>query len=265
MPLRRFRRAVLCLLAVVLTPLCMADLARAEEIIVSHTYLMGDSETKNQARAACLAEAKRAILERAGTYSRVVSEMRDFEITKDVVQSFAGAIVKATVLKEEVAMVGQSMALTCTVAGEVDMASLEAQARRMMEAKTPAASSGTGGSSGSGGGVAGIPKSLPNQPDAELLREKMGLRNDMLAEQRDATFLAANLVEKGMTFDQVARLAGDPTAQVDGPRFQCLSYGRTWVVFEHGRVACVRRALSWSARQQTECHCDGFAGDLHLR
>ena len=265
MPLRRLRLAVLCLLAVSVTPLCAAGLALAEEIIVSHTYLMGDSETKNQARAACLIEAKRAILERAGTYSRVVSEMRDFEITKDVVQSFAGAIVKATVLKEEVAMVGQSMALTCTVAGEVDMASLEAQAKRLMESRPPAASPGTGGSPGSGGGVAGVPRSLPNQPDSELLQEKMALRNEMLGEQRDATFLAANLVEKGMTFEQVGRLAGDPTAQVDGPRFQCLSYGRTWVVFQHGRVACVRRALGWSARQQTECHCDGFGGDFHLR
>lgn len=253
------------LLAVLVALFLPAIPGWAEEIVVSHTYLMGDSETKNQARAACLAEAKRAILERAGTYSRVVSEMRDFEITRDVVQSFAGAIVKATVIKEEVAMVGQSMALTCTVAGEVDMASLEAQAKRMMEARLPSPAPPGAPGEQRPGTVPGVPKSLPNQPDADLLREKMDLRREMLTEQRDATFLAAQLTEKGMTFDQVAQLAGEPTAQVDGPRHQCLRHGNTWVVYQHGRVVCVRRALGKSGTPQGECHCNGFAGDFYLR
>ncbi|GAB7078661.1 hypothetical protein [Megalodesulfovibrio paquesii] len=255
--------AVLLSLSAVLHP----GLAAAEEIVVTHTYIMGDAESKNQARAACLAEAKRAILERAGTFSRVMSELKDFELTRDVVQSFSGAIIKATVIKEEVAMSGQSMALTCTVAGEVDMASLEAQAKRLMESRPTFSGSGSSGTSSglSNATTPGIPKSLPNQPDREYLEEKMGMRSEMLQGSRDATFVAANLVEKGMTYEQVSQLAGPPTGQLDGPRFQCRSHGKAWVVYQAGRVVCVRRALGWSQRQQSECHCDGFAGDFHLR
>lgn len=281
-------RALLACLPLLVGPSAHA----AERITVSHTYLLGDADSKNDARQACIREAKRRILEQAGTYSRVITEMREFVITKDVVQSLAAGVIKTTLEQESLSLSGQSTAYTCTVTGEVDLAAMEAQITKLREQLPPpddsqnspldAASPDTPGESashhtGSSPGAEAspshhydkrgprLPASIPNQPDQGLLQQKLRQREAMQQTMRDTTFFARHLPERGMPYDQVVALVGEPDGGLDGPRFQCRSHGKTWLVYRLGKLACIRRALSWSDPQQSDCHCDGLSTDFHLR
>ncbi len=269
------RLFVVLLSAVVLTLAMLTTPAVAEIITLSHTYHMGDADSKITARNACIQEARRAILEQAGTYSRVISEMRDFVVTHDVVQSISAGVIKTTLINEELSLVGQRPALTCTVAGEVDLAAMEAEVQRLRNSLPSPTGAGNGEDASRGDAAAAnatpppgsptLPGSIPNQPDGDMLSQKLAKREQMRKEMRDVTFLARHLPEKGMTYEQIAELVGEPDGGLDGPRYQCRSHGRTWIVYRLGKVACVRRSLSWSVPQHSECHCDGFAGDFHLR
>ena len=66
--------------------------AEAGEIIyASHKYTMGDNDTKNDARRICFLEAKRQAIEKAGTYLESTTEIRNFQLTRDEIRTFAGA------------------------------------------------------------------------------------------------------------------------------------------------------------------------------
>lgn len=250
-------------------------------ITVTHTYILGDADSKTQARSACLLEARRRILEQAGAFTQASSEMRDFVLTQDVVRTFAGAFVKTTLVSEEMGLSGQSPTLTCTVAGEVDTAELERlreefartlleQAKRMDLDSAAGQSAGQGAGQGAGQSSSpplpkGLPKSLPDTPPAAVLQEKFQQKAEIQRQNKEEAFLAAWLPEKGMTSSQVEQLLGQPQAGVDGPAYQCRDHGGAWVVYKQGRVSCIRRSLSWSAPQESDCHCDGFGGDFHLR
>ena len=62
---------------------------------LEHTYVMGDNDSKSEARRLCYLEAKRKLLEKAGTYMEVFSETADFRLTRDEIASFSGAVLKA--------------------------------------------------------------------------------------------------------------------------------------------------------------------------
>ena len=56
----------------------------------------------DDARQRCLLEAKRKILEQAGVYIESASEVKNFDLTKDKIASFAAAVMHITETKDEV-------------------------------------------------------------------------------------------------------------------------------------------------------------------
>lgn len=76
-----FRIFYLVFFTLILIP--SLSLAETKTIFADHRYVMGDNDSKNDARRMCFLEAKRRALEKAGTYIESRTEVKDFRLTKD--------------------------------------------------------------------------------------------------------------------------------------------------------------------------------------
>ena len=68
--------------------------AAPQEISAEGTYRLGDRDTRETAKKAALADAKRKIIEQAGVFVESYTEVNNFKMTKDQIKSTAGAIIK---------------------------------------------------------------------------------------------------------------------------------------------------------------------------
>lgn len=249
------------------------SLAAPESITVTHTYVMGDNESKNEARASCLAEAKRLIAEQAGAYVEVLSKTRNFKMEKDEVLSFTAALVRVKVEKEELAMEGKSLAITLTVSGEVDPEAVAERLDKLAEQRlaereredilprqeaVPPKKEETKKKQAANSVPASPPAAKTPPPRAAKPREAKARLAQGLEE---TTRLCLDVTEKGMTRGEVEYLLGAPRAVKKNPRFNYLGakYGHLWVVFRDDIVACVRSRLEYRPNAGGEAHCEGFA------
>ena len=61
----RVLSAITLLVVIILPPVAFAEV---QTFTATHTYILGDHDSKDDARQRCLLEAKRKILEQAGVY-----------------------------------------------------------------------------------------------------------------------------------------------------------------------------------------------------
>ncbi len=104
-------------------PFCFVPIVypSSETIYASYKYTMGDNDTKNDAKRICFIEAKRLAIEKAGTYIESSTEVKNFQLTRDEIRTFAGAIVKVDIASEEIKFVGESTVIFMTVKADVDI------------------------------------------------------------------------------------------------------------------------------------------------
>ena len=96
---------------------------------------MGDYDSKDDARQRCLLEVQRKILEQAGVYIESASEVKDFQLTKDTITSFAAAVMQVQDSKEEVGFQQGHMTLTLKLTAQVNLAAVgKLLAARQVEA-----------------------------------------------------------------------------------------------------------------------------------
>src|SRR5713101_3416673 len=107
------------LAALVLPPVAFAEV---QTFTATHTYILGDHDSKDDARQRCLLEAKRKILEQAGVYIESASEVKNFDLTKDKITSFAAAVMQVKDTKEEVSFQQGHMTMVLTLKADVDLA-----------------------------------------------------------------------------------------------------------------------------------------------
>jgi outer membrane protein assembly factor BamE (lipoprotein component of BamABCDE complex) len=94
--------------------------AATKSLTVAHTYLIGDNDSRNDARRLCLLEAKRKLLEEAGTYIEASSEVKNLELTKDQITSYSAAILRFETVQESMDFKNGQNALTLTVKADID-------------------------------------------------------------------------------------------------------------------------------------------------
>ena len=107
------------LLAMLILPICV--FAENQTFTATHTYILGDHDSKDDARQRCLLEAKRKVLEQAGVYIESASEVKNFDLTKDKITSFAAAVMQVKDTKEEVGFQQGHMTLTLKLTAQVDL------------------------------------------------------------------------------------------------------------------------------------------------
>lgn len=116
--------------AILLFIIFLPNLSFAEKYISKHVYIMGDNDTKNEARKLCLMEAKRKIVEQAGTYISSRTEITNMELSSDEIMAFSASVLKSKIVNERWFFQGTNLALELTVEATVDS---EAFTRRVNE------------------------------------------------------------------------------------------------------------------------------------
>ena len=120
------------LAALVLSTVAFAEI---KTFTATHTYILGDHDSKDDARQRCLLETKRKILEQAGVYIESASEVKNFDLTKDKITSFAAAVMQVKDTKEDVSFQQGHMTLTLKLTAQVDLAEVRKQiAARQVDA-----------------------------------------------------------------------------------------------------------------------------------
>jgi TPR repeat protein len=118
-------------IALVLSIACLAISAvvsaEVQTFTATHTYVLGDHDSKDDARQRCLLETKRKILEQAGVYIESASEVKNFDLTKDKITSFAAAVMQVKDTKETVGFENGRMTLTLTTTAQVDLEEVHKQ------------------------------------------------------------------------------------------------------------------------------------------
>jgi hypothetical protein len=94
--------------------------AETQTITATHTYMMGDNDSKNDARRMCFLEAKRAVLEKAGIFIESFSEVKNFQLTKDQINSYTAAVLSVETVKEDFRASNGQNTITLTVKADVD-------------------------------------------------------------------------------------------------------------------------------------------------
>jgi hypothetical protein len=257
--------------------LCTPLLAEEKSFTAEHVYILGDNDTKNEARSMAVLLAKRKLLEKAGTFLTVNTDIENYALTQDAVRSSAAAVLQVEDVQEEYFVQNASFAVRVFVTARVDASAAEEKARRFAENKS----------------LGEAPSSFARRQALEedilhLDRRQRGLSGDKLfaaKEQRRRLFMdleslqveqalilddlerstqaVQELVRYGMSADEVAAVAGEPrfvkSLITSSKTYDCRRFGRLWVVFEDGAAMCVRSSLSYSKRLDGDCHCAGFA------
>jgi hypothetical protein len=119
------RLAISALLATFLFPIPAC--AQVRTFTATHTYILSDHDSKDDARQRCLLEAKRKVLEQAGVYVESASEVKDFQLTKDKISSFAAAVMQVRDTKETFGFENGHNTLTLTITADVDLTAMHKQ------------------------------------------------------------------------------------------------------------------------------------------
>lgn len=157
--MRRLPVFVFLLLASVLAgavPVAASDATTPEVIVVEATgsYLMGDRDTRTQARRLALEQAKRNALEQAGTRLESLSRVENFELKRDEIITKAAGTIKAEILSEDWAFVADTLKVTMDIRAAItpEDVTLDEDERLSPEPapEEPAAETGGAGESGPG-------------------------------------------------------------------------------------------------------------------
>ncbi|MDO9228402.1 MAG: hypothetical protein Q7U03_02435 [Syntrophales bacterium] len=221
----------------------------SESVFASYKYTMGDNDTKNDAKRICFIEAKRLAIEKAGTYIESSTEVKNFQLTRDEIRTFAGAIVKVDIASEEIKFVGETQIILMTVKADVDIDSFRERVKqiksdRELEKKVVDQQRQLQG-------MEDKLKNLQQKLTTKNLDEVITLRKERTEafgkmdelekvkyEIKSKSKAAVDNVELGMTREEVIKFAGKPrsTTATD------LNYGNVWVIIEYGVVSCIVKA-----------------------
>jgi len=99
--------------------------AGVQTITATHTYVMGDNDSRNDARQLCFLEAKRKVLEKAGSFIQASTEVKNFQLTKDQISSYSAAVLSVEITKEDFGFSDGHNVLTLMVKADVDVADVQ--------------------------------------------------------------------------------------------------------------------------------------------
>ena len=105
--------------------------ARPHVIYASYKYVIGDNDTKNDAKRICFIEAKRRCLEKAGTYIESQTVVRNYKLTSDEIRAYAAAIIKVEIVSELVEFQNETLVIYMTVRAEVEEEELKKKIREI--------------------------------------------------------------------------------------------------------------------------------------
>jgi TPR repeat protein len=129
--------SVITIMAALVLP--TAAFAEIQTFTTTHTYVLGDDDSRNSARQKCLAEAKRKILEQVGVYLESKSELitssqsttsgsakspqttnEERQQITEQINTLAAGVMRTEVIKEEFGEINGRLQMTLTLKAAVD-------------------------------------------------------------------------------------------------------------------------------------------------
>ncbi len=75
--------------------------AETKTFIKEYTYQASEDDSRNSSRTIALREVKRLLLEELGTYLESITEVQNFQLTKDQIVTFTAGIVQTEIVNEK--------------------------------------------------------------------------------------------------------------------------------------------------------------------
>ncbi len=229
--------------------------AQSETVYASYKYIMGDNDTKSDAKRICFMEAKRLCIEKAGTYIESNVVVENYKLTRDEIRSYAAAILKVEIASEEIKFIEESINIFITVKADINENLIKDRIKEIksdrhlqekiinqqnqliqLEKKI---------------------KSLQNQLSSDNIDQIIKVRQErkntfskidelekIKFEIKTKTKLAVENIELGMTISEVVNLIGKPRSSEEANfgRRVSYNYGRVWIIFESRVVSCVLKS-----------------------
>jgi hypothetical protein len=110
-------QAALILLCLVPAPQAAAEL---RTITATGEYRMGDHDTRADAKRLALLDAKRLALEQAGTYIESITQVKNFDLTKEEIRACTAGIVEVTEQATRITLEGETTVVRVAVTVNID-------------------------------------------------------------------------------------------------------------------------------------------------
>ena len=114
--------------------------ASSTKIVAEGRYILGDNDTRTQAKDAAVKDAMRIAVEKAGVYVESYSETNNYQLTKDQVRMAAAGIVK--VMDQSIDFVDNGNVCVAVIYADVDTSNLHEVIQDLLSGKTTEANSG---------------------------------------------------------------------------------------------------------------------------
>ncbi|HIC91269.1 MAG TPA: tetratricopeptide repeat protein [Syntrophaceae bacterium] len=116
------------------TLLCILAIPAQAEIVTiwgEGRHIMGDNDTKDDARKLALLRAKTMCLEKAGTYLESETIVKNLQLAKDEIKAYTAGIVKVRVVDEQVSLIGESPCVIVKVKADIDTSQLNERIKQL--------------------------------------------------------------------------------------------------------------------------------------
>src|SRR3990172_5323912 len=107
--------------------------AEIKVIEADSTYLMGDNDSKVDARRIAVQEAKRNALEAAGTCVESLTVVKSYQLTKDEVKAYSAGVLETEVVSEQMHGTTERPEIYIRARCKIDTDALSAQIDRYKE------------------------------------------------------------------------------------------------------------------------------------
>jgi hypothetical protein len=249
----------ICLLSTLYFP----SFSYAEIIYATHKYVLGDNDSKNDARKMCFLEAKQKVIEKAGTYIESLTEVKNARLSKDEILAYSSALLKVETLKEDWKMSGDNMAVILKVKADVDTGNLKNKFSKIRKDKSIQKE------------VIEQQKKLRHlEKEVVQLQQKLGavdsnkaasLRKDrnlvfkeidelesksiaVLSKVHKITKNAIQYIDKGMTKHEVESILGKPRSILFYFNDARYNYGKVWLIFPGDILQCIVNGQCFESR-----------------
>jgi len=232
-----------------------------DTIYASYRYLMGDSDSKTEARQISFLEVKRLCLEQAGTFIESQVKVENYQVTQDEITTYSASFLQVELVSEETEIVGESMAIITRVRAVVDPVELREQIEQLKADKDleKQVIQETSQQQALEKEVLKLRDDLqeasPEQRENFRNQLKSALQQVTLAEDKKqrvktATGLAIKNIKTGMSAQEVLQVAGEPMKKIKHHDDLRLHYGLVWVIFNRGKVTCLVKAVHFKPEKQ---------------
>ncbi|MBI3807167.1 MAG: hypothetical protein HY281_06585 [Nitrospirae bacterium] len=203
---------------------------------------MGDNDSRNDARQLCFLEAKRKVLEKAGSFIQTSTEVRNFQLTKDQISSYSAAVLSVEITKEDFGFSNGHNTLSLTVKADVDVDDVQKRlaaivADKSLQERITAQQQQIQQLEQQVQTLNSRLSVAPVRSSGELRKERtvvfgniQELENIKIAAAQRITAktdLIRQYIIKNMTIGEVAQILGQPQQRIGDNAF----YGEKWVCF----------------------------------